>query len=287
MGECVGQHFGLTKPTTTVPLASPGHAACADWSQWQGAYPNTTGLRCVIIQASFGDSVEPTVYSQINDANAHHIPWGAYGFMEGGWGGGEADLAVKVTNGRGRSLGVWADAEIGPAYSHACGFVSQVKADGVHIYGLFAAPGMYPAGDGPCVGWLWPSEWNLAGPYSFAGYPFSRILLWQHCGTCFRYGVETDLDSDYGLIALGHPAPKPTRPQLEAELRTHEALKAQLEAQIVHLRHKLAKFGCYPALKAHRAGPKCRGWKAAGNRVHAHVRLEEQFIARLKAELAD
>jgi GH24 family phage-related lysozyme (muramidase) len=75
------------------------------------------------------------------------------------------------------------------------------------------------------------------------------------------------------------------RAREERELAGHEQLLAHLRLQVVHLRAKLAHYHCYPALKAHRAGPKCSGWKAAGNRVGAHGRREDAFVARLERAL--
>lgn len=259
-GECIAQHFGIHTPPTKslgAPLTvSPGE--CADFSQWQGYSPNLTGLRCVIIQATYGLHIEPSVYSQIADANEHHVPWGAYGFMEGDSGTAEARLAVSVTNGRGRTLGVWADAEIGAAYPQACSFVAGAHAAGAHIYGLFAAPGMWPGGR--CSGWLWPSEWRVPAAYPFAGYPSSSIKLWQDCGGC-RYGADRDVDE--GLIALGHPHPKP-RPLSPTE-------KRQLIARWTRERNAtLAIYHRYCTARS--TGPKCTAWRRREHALYVDIR---------------
>lgn len=261
MGECVGDHFGLTAPQK-IEHTEVGTKVCADLSQWQGFYPNLTGLRCVIIQATYGPNIEPSVYSQIADARAHHVPWGAYGFMEGDSGAAEANLAVRVTSGRGRTLGVWADAEVGAAYSQACSFTAQAHRAGAYIYGLFAAPGMWPGGR--CAGWLWPSEWDVPAVYPFAGYPSSAIKLWQDCGTCSRYGVETDRDVDEGLIALGHPKPKP-RPLSPAERRR---LIARWTAERHAVLHRYHLDGC----RGGSTGPKCTALRAREHLLYLDIR---------------
>lgn len=266
-GECVAQHFGLTQPQkieqTKVGVKAGGE--CADISQWQGYTPNLTGLRCVIIQASYGLSVEPSVYSQIQDANEHHVPWGAYAFLEGYSGAAEARLAVQLTNGRGRTLGVWADAEIGAAYSHACEFTAEARALGLHIYGLFAAPGMWPGGR--CEGWLWSSEWDVPAAYPFAGYSSSAIKLWQDCGTCSRYGVETDRDVDEGLLALSKPKPKP-KPISPSEGKRLIAYWTHQRAAVLRRYHDA---DC----KAWSTGPKCTGWRRLEHELYLDIRRLE------------
>lgn len=195
-GECIATHFGIHRPTA-VGLG----AECADISVYQGYRPNLSGLRCVIIQSNYGLHQAPALYSQIRDANEHHIPWGAYTFMEGYAGNSEADLAVRLTDGHNRTLGVWGDAEINAAYSQACRYADTAKA-AAFIAGIYSSPGIY--GGGHCQGYLWPAEWGRSTPYPFAGYPSSAIKLHQFCGTCHWNGVEIDLDRDYGVIALSH-----------------------------------------------------------------------------------
>jgi hypothetical protein len=256
MGECVAEHFGLRIPTVSSPGAV-NRGECADISHWQGAYPDLSGLRCVIIQSNYGLTPAPDLYSQIADANTHHIPWGAYVFMEGDGGDAEAQLAVQLTNGRGRTLGVEADAEVGAAYPHACELIREVFALHMHIAQLFAAPGMWPGGR--CEGWLWPSEWGVSAAYPFAGYPSSAIKLWQDCGTCSRF----DRDVDEGLIALSKPAkPKPLPPS------TRKHLIALWERERAGVLHEYHKAGC----KAWSMGPKCSAWRRREHALFLAVR---------------
>lgn len=261
-GECVAQRYGFHAPTATSPSAplTVSHGDCADLSQWQGYAPNLTGLRCVIIQASYGLNEEPSLYSQIRDANEHHVPWGAYAFLEGNSGAAEARLAAQLTSGHGRTLGVWADAEIGAAYSHACEFTGETRALKVHIYGLFAAPGMWPGGR--CDGWLWPSEWDVPAVYAFAGYPSSAIKLWQDCGSCSRYGVKTDRDVDEGLLALARSKPKPpTKAQLHRQLERDYTLRRELRGLI-------SKHEC----RTHIHRRPCPVWFRQGTAVNNSIR---------------
>ena len=64
MGECVAQHFGITPTPNNSKSVQTFGAPCLDLSQWQGYYPNFAGLSCVILQANFGGSTEPSIYSQ-------------------------------------------------------------------------------------------------------------------------------------------------------------------------------------------------------------------------------
>jgi hypothetical protein len=239
MGELVACHFGVPQPTTAPSIAptlvSPTGEACADWSIYQGSEPATAGLHCVIIQANFGLNREPSLYSQIHDAERHGVPWGAYTFGEPGVSGAsEAQYANDLTEDRGRTLGLWFDAEVPGAYEHSCSYTAQARASGSYIYGLFSAPGMYTGRH--CEGLLWPSEWEIPRPYAFAGYPSSAVVLWQSCGTCFRFGVRTDLDVNEGIIQRAKK-PAPTRGQLEKELHADRKLRFTLRALE-------AKHGC-------------------------------------------
>jgi len=113
------------------------------------------------------------------------------------------------------------------------------------------------------------------------------IRRYSYAGGSFLQGLYDRRVREGELLqVVERPAPAPTHAQLEAQLAGHERELAALRRQIVHLRTKLASHDCYPALKAHRAGPKCRGWKAAGNRVSAHGRVEDAQIAKLRRDLA-
>lgn len=236
--ECVEQaakhlqHLQLSP----APAAATEHQQCADWSQWQGWYPQTVGLHCVIIQAAFGLSQEPSLREQVKDARDHGLPYGVYDFGEPGISGASEMAYVHALEPR-APLGYWFDAEVSGVFWRSCEFTSEAQDLGVRIFGVFSYPGGYVAGGGEhCAGYLWASEWSVGDPSPFGGYPSSAIVLWQDCGTCDRYGVTTDLDVDEGLIALGKPAPKPrpkpppTPAQLERQLRSDRALRTVLRA---------------------------------------------------------
>lgn len=189
MGECVSQRFGA--PTGQFRLR---RALGIDTSRWNGPRPNLTGVGFQIIQANYGLHVEPGAIVQMAHARAHHVPFGCYTFLEPGVSGyGQARLAAAVcTRRRGRTLGLWADAELPGTYGHTCTYTGQAKRLGVVFAGVYSAPGLYEGRR--CAGDLWPAEWSATPAYPFGGYPASAIRLRQFCGTCFRYGVETDLD---------------------------------------------------------------------------------------------
>lgn len=231
--ECIEEYYSTegtlgraVTPLSTVVAPKPkvsisSHQQCADWSVYQGYYPRTTGLSCVIVQAAYGGNREPSVSSQISDLKAHGIPYGAYNFGEPGVSGGYEFRRTKELAPN-APLGYWFDAEVSGVFWRSCEFTSEAAAYHTHVYGVFSYPGGYVAGGGGhCQGYLWASEWGVGGPYAFGGYPSSAIVLWQYCGTCFRYGVEIDLDQDRGLIALGNP-PKPKPKPTPAQIKTKE-----------------------------------------------------------------
>src|ERR1700722_487338 len=236
-GECV-REAEPKNLTLTAPLKAPAHQQCADWSQWQGYYPETSGLSCVMIQAAYGENTEPSVYEQIRDAVQHGVPYGVYDFGEPGVSGAYELETIRRLAPR-ASLGYWFDAEVSGVFWRSCEFTSEAQNEGLKIFGVFSYPGGYVAGGGThCAGYLWASEWGVSGPSPFGGYPSSAIKLWQYSGHGDRGGVETDLDLNEGLIELGKPAPppkpkpkpKPSRKQLKKQLTSDLALRIVLRA---------------------------------------------------------
>ena len=219
-GECIeqamkaeGEHLTLPAPTIT------SHQECADWSQWQGWYPNTSGLHCVIIQAAYGLSEEPSLREQVRDARNHGLPYGVYNFGEPGISGG-SEMAYTHALEPHAPLGYWFDAEVSGVFWRSCEFTGEAQDLGLRIFGVFSYPGGYVAGGGGhCAGYLWASEWSVRGPSPFGGYAASAIELWQDCGTCDRFGVTTDLDVDEGLLALAAPPKPKPKPKPPAPVR--------------------------------------------------------------------
>lgn len=278
LGECVRQHFGITKPTRPT-LTRPGaHGTlCEDWSQWQGSFPSTGGLACVIIQSNYGLHVEPTVWSQVRDAHEHGVACGLYTFGEGNAGSAEARLAVSIYHRTPCTLGVTFDAEIGAAYSHACAYTAEARRLGVLAL-LYTAPGLWPGGR--CDGYLWPAEWGVSGPYPFGGYPTSAIKLWQFCGTC---GV--DLDRDRGLIAIGHPE-SPAERHAKKVKRLHALYRARERdrADIRALHRVLASHHCFVARHHRPKGGRCAKWKHRGDQAHRSGARHNREINQLHRE---
>ena len=260
-GEDIKRLYQPARRPTAVFSAAPRGI---DVSQWQGAVPNLTGLSFVLIQSNAGFFVNPFLSFQIADANARHVPWGAYTFLEPGVSGSaEASQAISLTNNHNRKLGVWADAERSGAYEHACAYTQQAKNEGQHIYGLYSAPGLWPGG--VCKGYLWPAEWSGGTAYPFGGYGRSAIKVRQYCGTCFRYGKETDLDESLGLLSLIAKPPTPLTP----------AQRHAIEHQINLLRVDIRRHGCTVA-PYHGRGKYhaiCKHWLALG--AADHQRLKE------------
>jgi hypothetical protein len=278
MGECVAQAERAAGHNPTLAAPRTEHQQCADWSIYQGGEPNTSGLHCVIIQAAYGLNVERSVYSQINDARRHGIPYGVYDFGEPGIYAGY-ELAFIHRLAAGAPLGYWFDAEVSGVFWRSCEFTSEAQALGLRIFGVFSYPGGYAAGGGTrCAGLLWASEWGVSGPYPFGGYTASAIVLWQDCGTCDRFGVTTDLDVDEGLIALTNPPkpkpkPKPHRNhrQLEAYLRAVDRLLGAYSKANPH-GHNCANPPYHHAYSSARFDPACAQWAREARETHNALR---------------
>ena len=261
-GECVGQHFGI-KPGATAPT-STARAQCVDISVWQGV-PNLSAVKCVIIQTNDGNTRNGLFYQQVAAAQRAHIPWGVYTFLEAFSGEAQANVALSMSDGRGRTLGVWADAEQNGVYAQACGYVNRA-ARSAHIYGVYSSPGLWPGYR--CAGYIWPAEWGGGGAYPLPGYPASAVKLRQNCGTCRLpgFGGEVDRDEDLGLLALAKPPapPKPKpRPSRAALLHT----RALLRADLTRHRCRVAPYhgrGRYHAICAH--------WLAYGQTVNRQLK---------------
>lgn len=284
-GECIRQAESTKNFSLVAPLTVQTNRQCADWSQYQGYYPDTNGLHCVIIQAAYGLNEEPSVREQIRDVEQHGIPYGVYNFGEPGISG-ESEAHYIHALAPSAPLGYWFDAEVSGVFWRSCEFTSEARNLGERIYGVFSYPGGYAAGGGTrCSGYLWTSEWGVAGPSPFGGYPASAIKLWQYCGTCFRFGVETDLDVDEGLIALSKPAPVETA-SVKRKREQHELEKAQLTRHKLHSdieahkcrrgEHNLPRDPEKLRLKYHRI---CGTWIQQGGK---QIALEQ----KLKRELA-
>jgi hypothetical protein len=278
--ECIEQAHArsLAAPTLT------SHQECADWSQWQGWYPDTSGLHCVIIQAAYGLSQEPSLREQVRDARNHGLPYGVYNFGEPGVSG-ASEMAYTHALEPHAPLGYWFDVEVSGVFWRSCEFTSEAQDLGLRIFGVFSYPGGYVAGGGQqCAGYLWASEWGIGGPSPFGGYPASAIKLWQDCGTCDRFGVTTDLDVDEGLLALASPPkpkpkPKPPTPaqlrrELQGDLRLRTTLRA-LEAK--HKCRNPPERRPVPDTAAYRHA--CYGvWAPKGRKVDTQVvRLEREL----------
>jgi hypothetical protein len=183
----------------------------------------------VIIQTNDGQVRNSLFYRQVAAAKEAGVPWGVYTFVEAQSGTGQADTALSMSNGRGRTLGVWADTEVPGAYQQACSFTGRARRV-AFIVGVYASPGNWP-GD-RCTGYAWPAEWGGGGAYPLAGYPYSAIKIRQSCGTCRLSGFSgaVDLDEDLGLLALAQTPTKPTpaaraRRELEADYRLRTTLR--------------------------------------------------------------
>jgi Glycosyl hydrolases family 25 len=236
-----------TPPAKVVPSASSGvidasltltfAPQCVDVSVYQRV-PDFTlaGVRCVIIQTNDGGYRNPLFRAQVQAADRARIPWGVYTFIAPGESGAsQAETAISMSQGLGRTLGVWADAEVPGAYQEACPYTARARSASIHIYGVYSSPGLWPGYR--CDGYIWPAEWGTGPVYPLSGYPQSAIVFRQWCGTCTLAGIgEVDRDEDHGLLTLAHGAPRPTHAQTVArwhrELDAHYVLRQQLHNDI-------------------------------------------------------
>jgi hypothetical protein len=267
MGECVRQQFEAEGKTPVQPSLTFGaaRAQCVDVSVWNGV-PNfkAAGVRCVIIQTNDGGSRNSLFYAQVAAAKRAEIPWGVYTFTEANMSGAsQAAIALSMSNGRGRSAGVWTDVETPGSYSRACEYINYALAHGVHIAGKYSAPGLVEGA--ACQGYDWPAEWGYGRAYPLPGYSQARTIIRQNCGTCHLSGFsgQVDRDEDLGLLVLAHPptpAPKPSRVAL---LRLRTALRALLT------RHRCRIKPYHGRGKYHRL---CARWLRAGAVVNKGLR---------------
>jgi GH25 family lysozyme M1 (1,4-beta-N-acetylmuramidase) len=280
--ECVRQAMEAEGIHLAAPLAEFVESECADWSQWQGWYPQTIGLHCVIIQAAYGLNVEPSLHEQIRDARAHGLPYGVYDFGEPGVSGASEMAFIHELEPR-APLGYWFDAEVDGAFWRSCEFTSEAQNLGVRIFGVFSYPGGYAAGGGThCAGRLWVSEWGVFGPIPFGGYPASAIVLWQYTGNGDRFGVTTDLDQNRGLIELAEqpkpkPKPPPSRHQLEKQLHSDLATRTTLRALEATHDCRMPPYH-HPLPDTHAYAHACSVWIPQGRGV-------DKQIAKLEREL--
>lgn len=274
-GECIRQQHPAPPPKLGSELRAPA-PQCVDISVYQGVPDfRAGGVRCVIIQANDGGFRNRLFDAQVAAAKRARIPWGVYTFLAPGESGSlEATVALAMSNHLGRSLGLWADAEVSGAYEHACEYVGYARAGGVHIYGVYSSPGLWPGYR--CAGYIWPAEWSSSSAQPLPGYPSSAIKVRQWCGTCRPAGFpgEVDRDEALGIIALSHIAP--TR---------HQQLVAA-EARVRALLADLHRHGCFSVhgRAAYVLCPRWGGeWRAEVSRVNTLRPKPKRTALRLTA----
>lgn len=284
-GECIKQELEYGGVVPAAPQKTAGLTVapqCVDVSVYQGV-PNFTagGVRCVIVQTNDGTFENRLFREQVRAAARAHIPWGVYAFLAPGESGeAQANLAYSMSQGLGRSLGIWGDAEVNGAYEHACSFTARLRALHVHLYGIYSSPGLWPGYR--CRGLIWPAEWGTGPAYPLSGYPVSAIVLRQWCGTCTLAGFpgEVDRDESLGLISLGMSppveSPAQERVRWHRELDSHYRLRAELRVLLDrhHCRLGSPWYGHAVPRNYHTA---CGIWLAAGQR-------EARFILTFHAK---
>jgi lysozyme len=139
--------------------------------------------------------------------------------------------------------------------------------------------------------------WNLGAGIFTGSLRFSiqhhnpyPMLAYDRAGGVVLSGLASRRRAEVALFLRPEVEPKPETPaqrraREERELRGHEHVLDQLRTRQKVLRRALAHKGCYPRLKTHRAGLRCRRWKAEGDSVSAHGKFEDGKIAQLKREL--
>jgi hypothetical protein len=161
---------------------------------------------------------------------------------------------------------VWADAEVPGAYQQACPYTARARSLGVHVYGVYSSPGLWPGYR--CAGYVWPAEWGGGAAYPLPGYPSSAIKVRQWCGTCRLAGFsgEVDRDEDRGVLALSRAAPSKAQ-RVAAERR-------QLERDYQfrrELRLLLTKRRCRTGSPTRGYAHTCRVWLVQGATVNRAI----------------
>lgn len=308
MGICNPQRTEPLK--TAVPLGSSrGGTQGVDVSNNNGfvsfSYLRRNGIAFVYAKAEQECSTDSELANNILGARGTNTPLGIYDFIQPGRISPASDAAClaararEVLAARVRLLPVTFDAESfnGLSGFSICSWLHSAEADlradlkGV-IEGVYGSPGTYPG----CVSngsHAWPADWLVSFPTNLGGFG-SSFFNWQWFGPRFASGTLDGMDRDKGstgifsLVYRVKPPETPSqrRARERRELAAHEQLRTQLKLQQIHLRQKLLKFGCDRRVKHHlKTGPKCKGWKAAGNRVGAHIKRENAFISKLEREV--
>lgn len=277
-GECQRQELAYRgiKPSATAPSFSLGRAQGIDISRYQPHPAFRTlyseGIRFVIIQTNAGGcACNPFFDEQVRDAHAAGLKVGVYVFVEASSASEQTDLLGRIAAPV-RSLinaGAYVDTEVPGAYERGCEIVARLFSVW-HFYtaGIYASNGTWPGYE--CQGFDWPAKWGgLVSP--LPGYPFSRTLLRQWCGTCYLNGVgETDRDEDLGLLARSTPSkPAPTHAEVltreHHELDAHYRLRAELHGDIERHQCRLDKHGHgHETPHTHRQWALCRAWISHG-----------------------
>jgi hypothetical protein len=268
MGECIREQLAAKGVALVSPMLAgrPGGAQCVDISVYQGV-PNfrASGVRCVIIQTNDGGFRNSLFLEQVRAAKRAGIPWGVYSFLAPGVSGeAQVNLALAMSNGLGRTLGVWADAEVSGSYEHACAYTARARALHVNVFGVYSSPGLWPGYH--CIGAVWPAEWGSGAAYPLPGYPRSAILFRQWCGTCSLSGIgSVDRDENLGLLTFAHSAPTPAQQHArwKRELDVAYVLRNELHVDIDrhHCRLSAPTFGHAKPPSYHTL---CARWLAHG-----------------------
>ncbi len=267
-GECIKEELEAQGVKPAVPKLGATFgvrgAPCVDISVYQGVPDfRAARVRCVVIQTNDGTLPNQLFRAQVAAARRAGVPWGVYAYLEGFSGAQQADTALSMSAGLGRTLGVWGDAEHPSAYPQACSFTSQAHRV-AYIVGVYGSPGTYAGGR--CTGYAYPAEWGVGPAYPLPGYPASSVKIRQWCGVCLLAGFpgEVDRDEDRGLLALAHPKPKP-RPLSPAEKRRLIAHWTIARRAVLHRYHL---DGC----RGNSTGPKCSALRRLEHRLYLDIR---------------
>lgn len=248
---------GCSLPKAPRTLAAPptGARLFPDISEYQGCPSFSGPVVFKVYEGGYGEDHS----AKCNAARVHrlHVWAGAYAFLRPANCAGQARSTVAIV----RSLGgvpgpVVADAEVPLPAGCVSRFVGTVRALLGGPVDVYSAPGTWPGGSLSAPLWVatyGPTPGCVAGVCAHVAWQFS-----DHA----RCGIGAgDCSIDNGILS---------------QVRADPTLLRRLRAQIKHLRIKLRTHGCAARRHRHeRLGPKCRGWFAAGDRVHAHIRRLE------------
>jgi Glycosyl hydrolases family 25 len=259
VGACAPKVRGLGQKSTLTGRFVPDVSYYQPHVNWRAA--KAWGIRGAIVRVADGHFNDPVFTRYWHELKALGLWHAAYYFLRPYNCAGQADRAVGLVNAAGglTSGPLITDSEVPLNHNCAQTFVQRVEVD-THwnVSVIYTSPGTWAGGGhgtavlwvasyGPTPGCVWTCG-HVSWQYTDGIYgPSPRCISGIGCG---------DVSLDSGLTAITRTSPAPARGPLEGR-------QAVLRRVLIH-------YGCRARGRKHeRLGPRCKRWKAEGDRIHA------------------